>query len=287
MDYLDYRKKLGIGFNDEEKITYFYTILFNKLDSLNSFEYTIPLSLSEYMNYCNDSGVRGSFSDYYDSYGMRYVIDSLKDASKRSFLTFLVRLVAFMNCTRQSKNACITSDTIKNLIDKCFVKAHIDVEFIKDDDGFFIFPRGAKELDDALVSQQLIWLNDYPKTYKRFSNVLRKYSEKLDSASNIADDFRKVLETFFQEFFNQKKSLENMKSEYGKYMKTNGVPAEISNNMETLLVAYTNYNNSYAKHHDRTEENVLEFLMYQTGIIIRFLITLKKTNTLSGEELGI
>ena len=32
----------------------------------------------------------------------------------------------------------------------------------------------------------------------------------------------------------------------------------------------------YAKHHDKTELNVLEYLMYQTGNIIRLLITLKQ-----------
>jgi hypothetical protein len=34
--------------------------------------------------------------------------------------------------------------------------------------------------------------------------------------------------------------------------------------------------NGYAKHHDKTELNVLEYLMYQTGNIIRLLITLKQ-----------
>ena len=34
--------------------------------------------------------------------------------------------------------------------------------------------------------------------------------------------------------------------------------------------------NGYATHHDKTELNVLECLMYQTGNIIRLLITLKQ-----------
>ena len=34
--------------------------------------------------------------------------------------------------------------------------------------------------------------------------------------------------------------------------------------------------NNYAKHHDKTSINVLEYIMYQTGNIIRLLITLKK-----------
>ena len=67
-----------------------------------------------------------------------------------------------------------------------------------------------------------------------------------------------------------------MKSEYGTYMKEKGVPPEVSNNLETLLQSYTNFMNGYAKHHDKTDKNVLEYIMYQTGNIIRLLITLKK-----------
>ena len=59
-------------------------------------------------------------------------------------------------------------------------------------------------------------------------------------------------------------------------MKGKGVPTELSNNLETLLQAYTNFMNSYAKHHSKTNKNVLEYIMYQTGNIIRLIITLAK-----------
>ena len=72
------------------------------------------------------------------------------------------------------------------------------------------------------------------------------------------------------------KSLENMISDYGSYLKNKGIPKEISNNFEKLLNQYTDFMNNYAKHHDKTSVNVLEYIMYQTGNIIRLLITLKK-----------
>ena len=34
MDYIDYRKKIGIGFNDKEKETYFRHCIFNHLYSI-------------------------------------------------------------------------------------------------------------------------------------------------------------------------------------------------------------------------------------------------------------
>ena len=45
--------------------------------------------------------------------------------------------------------------------------------------------------------------------------------------------------------------------------------------------------NGYAKHHDKTELNVLEYLMYQTGNIIRLLITLKQAEPAPDIWVGI
>jgi hypothetical protein len=59
-------------------------------------------------------------------------------------------------------------------------------------------------------------------------------------------------------------------------LKSQGVPKEVSGNFETLLQAYTSFMNNYAKHRDATSNRLLEYLMYQTGNIIRLLITLKQ-----------
>ena len=122
----------------------------------------------------------------------------------------------------------------------------------------------------------LDWLSSYPRAHAAFIKALKDYAgAATDTASEVADKFRKVLETFFQEFFGGNKSLENYKADYGNYLKTHGIPKEISGNLETLLQAYTNYINNYSKHRDATSDTLLEYLMYQTGNIIRLLLTLK------------
>lgn len=62
-------------------------------------------------------------------------------------------------------------------------------------------------------------------------------------------------------------------------MKKKGVPVELSNNFETLLQSYTNFINEYAKHQDKTSKDILEYIMYQTGNLIRLIITLKSKNS--------
>ena len=153
---------------------------------------------------------------------------------------------------------------------------NVPYEVIEDEGDYFIFPKWAKELDDALVSQPLEWLKDYPLAHKAFVKALKDYSSATENnASEVADSLRKALEAFFHEFFGGGRSLENYKSEYGDYLKSQGVPAELANDFTKLLGAFTDYNNNYAKHHDKTSLNVLEYILYQTGNIIRLLITLK------------
>jgi len=58
-------------------------------------------------------------------------------------------------------------------------------------------------------------------------------------------------------------------------MKSKDIPNELRSNFETLLQSYTSFNNGYAKHNDKSSKDALEYIMYQTGSLIRFIITLK------------
>ena len=146
-----------------------------------------------------------------------------------------------------------------------------------DESGSYIFPKGIKEFDDALVSQPLAWLKDYPDAKKAWSKALREYANNSNGkASDIADLFRKALETFFHEFFGKDQTLQKLKPVYGGYLKSRGIPPEITQNYESILQSYITFMDAYAKHHDATSDKVLEYLMYQTGNIMRLLITLKQ-----------
>ena len=271
MDWLDYREKLKIGFNDKQKVELFYVKLFNVLNQI------IPEMNSQYtegecFKFCNMTGTpmdRSYRNNYYE-----YVLKVLS-RHKENVIDFVAYYIAFVNCRMDAKYKEWTQENLRNLFLNCLDQSHMPFELYEDKDGCFVFPKGVKEMDEALVSQPLTWLAKYPDSERAWKKALRKYAESsATDASDVADLFRKALETFFQEFFSNSKSLENNKAEYGNYLKSKGVPKEISSNLETLLQLYTNYMNNYAKHHDATSEKVLEYLMYQTGNIIRLLITL-------------
>ena len=277
MDYLDYRTALGISFDNDDLADLFIkrievfikanaNLSFTEQDESN-FAYTIGSTylLAEYR----------PIETIFDT-PQKGLIRVWLYLSERTecFKDFLACLVAFANLYSGNKSE---KKKIWEGIKKALDDTHITYELLEDTDGKFIFPKGANELDNSLISQPLQWMKDYPSSRIAFSKALKEYAEgDMQKASDIADKLRKSLETFFQEFFGGGKSLENYKSDYGVYLKQQGVPKEISGNFETLLNSYTNFMNNYAKHHDKTTPNVLEYLLYQTGNIIRLLIVLKK-----------
>ena len=269
MKWIDYRAALGIGVNDTTK----FRMLKNKIIAFldghsNNFKDT---ECYKYAIMVGDS------LTYFNSYNVRCSITNEKSTNG-----LISKCIAFYNCceNRIDYNG-IHPINIKAIylqfLKSSLYELNIPFEIVEDSDGIFIFPKGAKELDDALVSEPLEWLKGYPKSRTAFIKALKDYVElNDDNASDVADKLRKALEAFFQEFFGGGKTLENYKSDYGTYLKDQGVPTEISNNFAMLLKSYTDYINNYAKHHDKSEKNVLEYLLYQTGNIVRLLITLKQ-----------
>ena len=273
MDWVDYREKLGIGFNDTDRTKYLITKIFNILDDL-SYDMNSQISGDEYFCFCN---MTGTDMDHrlFTGEGYNTIVSILRRHSK-DFLDFISYYIAFINCQKDSEYKKWSKVKFKNVLCNMLDQSHIPYELIEDDGCYFLFPKGVEEFDNALVSDVLIWLKDYPLTQKAWIDALKNYSEATEeTASETADKFRKALERFFQEFFTSGKSLEHLKSEYGAFLSSKCVPAELRNNFENLLEAYTKYMNNYAKHHDKTSKSVLEYIMYQTGNLMRLIITLK------------
>lgn len=271
MNYCDYREKLGIGFSDDQKFGALKNKILNFIDFLNrsspstSFDYTYTDHLL-FMTSIGEQIDEGNDDELFEV--------KLLFEGTQSVVDLISKYVEFSNCYNHNHRNSPNNDLLF-ILKKHLRELGIPFEIFEDSDGKYIFPKGVEEFDSALVSSPLQWLTSYPSAEKAWSKALREYAESnAQNASDVADKFRKALETFFQEFFGGSKSLENYKGEYGDYLKQRGIPKEIAGNFETLLQAYTYYINNYAKHKDATSDKVLEYLMYQTGNIMRLLITL-------------
>lgn len=270
MDFIDYREKLGIGFCDKEKVNYFLIRVFNVLDGLKLYD---QIDAAEFFAFCNITGTRIDYSGIKYRSGFALILEILHQHTS-SIEDFLLYYMSFVNCQNEKVIKKYTKEQFKDVICNILEESHISYEVLKDKNGYFIFPKGAKELDISLVSEPLEWLSDYPNARKTYVTALKQYSERI-YIRDVADNLRKALETFFQEFLGNTKNLETNKQEICKYLGTQGVDAGIAGLFQPLINSYKNINDRIAKHNDAVDEKLLEFLLYQTGVLIRMVITVK------------
>ena len=267
MKWIDYRKSLGIGFYDSDKAEMLSNKIIVLLDEISNSGNEREEDICR--KYFSDIGERIIIGPFYAWYEVKESIIKNKDISGLIGYT-----IALSNAARKLDENEL-SEYVFGELRKFLDDLKINYVIMDDEDGFFVFPKGASELDEGNVNIPFEWLKNYPLSRKAMENALKAYSN-MEIPSQVADLFRKALETFGQEFFGKSSSLENLKTDFGKYLKEKGVPKELSSNFEITLQMYANYMNNYAKHHDKTERKFLEFIMYQTGNIIRFIISISQ-----------
>lgn len=263
MQYLDYRKKLGIGLSNKQLEERFLQCMENQLKyspDAEDFPDCIPDEML--FEYCNIVG-----ADYYYT---ESIIEDITD--EHSVLEFLAKYSVMLHLLKRDSSAYqYYSALLRNGLDVC----HIQYELVEDDDGLFVFPKGAAELDNALITEPLVWLSEYPQAKKTFITALKQYSEG-QYVRDTADNLRKALEEFLREFLGNTKQLEANKSEIGRYLGSQNVGAEFTSLFQTVIQTYKLINDAYAKHHDKVEPKLLEFLLYQTGLLIRMVLSVKQ-----------
>lgn len=272
MKWIDYREKLGIGFDDSQKFKMLCTILKNYVANVVGENF----DENSYLNYCQMIGEE--YLEYREPH--EYLHDSLERSS--SIKELVAKYIAFCNTYSVEYNvysySTIGKEQILRYLKDSLEKINIKYEVIEDQDGTFIFPMGAKELDDVLVSEPLEWLKDYPNARKTFINAIRQYSNG-QYIRDAADNLRKAFEDFLKEFLQNSNDLNKNKKEVELYLKEQNAAPQLITMLVSLISHYYLLNNEVAKHNDKIDSKYLEFLMYQTGVFIRMLIVVKKESS--------
>lgn len=266
MKWNDYRVKLGIGFSDKGKAR----LLSNKISTfLRYSELNENYSRDDYYFFCLYTGIH--FDDPYDVHEELVEVfeDKYISTSISELVSYYIGVVNSLHHTTQDHKQAMLQ-TLQDFLDEL----NIGYELVYDEDGAFVFPKGAAELDDALISEPLEWIENYPATRKTFLIALRQYYEGI-YIRDVADNLRKALEAFFQEFLGNTKNLETNKNEIARYLSDQQVDAGIAGLFQPLINAYKNINDRIAKHNDAVDKKLLEFLVYQTGLLIRMVLVVK------------
>lgn len=284
MDWIDYREKLGIGFDDEEKTKLFYNRMSNLFDVLIS-DTDAFVTVVEYHDFCMDTGTRLNLNilEHYQDYERFKACVHIIQKHETVFTDYLAYFVWFINSLSDDKERTWNRQAFKKMLLYHLKEAHIQFELLEDDNKVFVFPKGAVELDNALVSEPLEWLRDYPLAHKTFVIALKQYSDGI-YIRDVADNLRKALEAFLQEFLGNEKNLETNKNEICRYLGEQGVDPGITGLFQPLINAYKNINDKIAKHNDTVDAKLLEFLLYQTGVLIRMVLSVKQAQDMEEND---
>lgn len=136
-------------------------------------------------------------------------------------------------------------------------------------DGFF-YPSGAKELDESLIDETLIWLEGYPNEQKDFKRALNCYL-KNESLGDVIKNCYSAIEGMARNVLNNDKTLDNNKDELLSKI-------GLSNGWKAILANYINFSHDFRhaseKRHEIPKQEV-EGYLYMTGLLIRLIIESK------------
>lgn len=165
----------------------------------------------------------------------------------------------------------IEKETLVKKINEALILSCAKVKILKNGTIYELYPTNIDMLDEYLIFDNMNWLNKYPKAKEHFSKAV-KMDIIEENYRTIVDELRLSLELLLQQLFSNQKSLENQKSELGKYLKENNVSNEINSMYVKLFDLYTLYNNHNAKHNDEIEKLEINYIIYLTGTFISLLV---------------
>lgn len=137
-----------------------------------------------------------------------------------------------------------------------------------ENDDIVFYPAGEEILDSELVDWPLSFLEKVSGTH--YVTALKSYQEH--DFIKSAESLRRSLEEYLKCKLGNSAGLQANIKEVGKRLKDESRPAQARNIIFSVLSYLDQYYNDESKHNDGDlEEPDNEFLIYQSGLLIRFL----------------
>ena len=148
----------------------------------------------------------------------------------------------------------------------------INVAIGQSKNDIILYPKGEEKLDEELVSKTLSFLNK--ESNKHFEKALKFYQNK--DLKDSAERLRSSLEEFLRyKLENQKGLKQNIQVLQGKLKEHESQP-QIRNIIFKTFDYLDKFFNEHSKHGDNIGKAENEFLIYQTGLLMRYINTLDK-----------
>ena len=157
---------------------------------------------------------------------------------------------------------------VKQAIELSKVNVSISMQ---DYDNVVLFPKGEKILDEKLVDEVLSFLTTAPRAH--FIDSLNYYGKNTKANFvKAAESLRRSSEEFLRDKLGNRKGLSSNIVEAQAQLKKNGKDSNIRNIAFQVLSHLDKFYNENSKHGDGAiDEPECEYLIYQTGVIFRYL----------------
>lgn len=126
--------------------------------------------------------------------------------------------------------------------------------------------------NSELVIKTKHWLEKYPSSLKQYQSSLTKFEGGIFER-NTLDDMGLSLELLLKDLLNNNKSLENQHAGLGTVLQSNGISPEIRNLIISVMNFYEKFQNNNVKHNEKINKNEIEYIIEQTSVIMKFIIS--------------
>jgi len=149
--------------------------------------------------------------------------------------------------------------------------SNINLSMTVKNDEIIFHPKGEEKLDETLVDKVLNFLN--AESQKHFVDALNMYLNfSPKNAIKSAESLRRSLEEFLRYKLDNQQNLNNNIKKLGKKLKEDQKDALVRNIIFQIFSFIDQYFNENSKHKDGDiDEAENEFLIYQTGLLMRYI----------------
>lgn len=225
-----------------------------------------------------------SFCQYYGisekwqsaTYGDRSWSTNIKDrlngeADEKEFYR-LIELIFALDIVTSSGGYDHRVTYSKNILLHKVIEAvelsEVNVSVTVSDEEIILYPRGERMLDEELVESPLSFLDQ--KSSEHFVQALQFY--QLKQYVKSAESLRRSLEEFLRSKLENTKGLDANIKEVKIRLKSDGRDAQVRNIVTSTFSCLDQYFNENSKHNDGDiDDSENEFLIYQSGVIMRYI----------------
>jgi len=222
--------------------------------------------------FCQYYGIKEEWhSGMMDNVWSTNIIDRLKAEENEKEFYRLIELIFSLDITstvgydrRYTYSKNILLRDVMNAVELSDVNVAITVS----NEEVLLYPRGEKSFDEELVNRTLSFLNDQSNAH--FEHALKFYQAK--NSVKSAESLRRSLEEFLRFKLQNTKGLDANIAELQKRLKADQRDPQVRNVIFQTFNYLDQYFNDNSKHKDGDidpAEN--EFLIYQTGLLMRYL----------------